>query len=353
MVPNFLFTELKKREFKEKDRIKGLLEEKQDNIVIITHVNPDGDAIGSSLALYRLLSNLGHHATVITPNVYPGFLAWMPGNESIVVFNNNQKKASQLLKEAEIIFSLDFNDLKRVKQFDVLVEQSNAYKVLIDHHSDPKDFASCVCSDTEVSSTCELLYDFIVELGYEKVIDQEIALCIFTGIMTDTGCFSYNSSNPYTYEIVKKLLLYGFNKDMAYYNVYDNFSADRMRLLGYVLDKKMEVFPEYRTAIINLTREEQKRYNFSPGDSEGFVNYPLSIKGIRFSVFFIEKEDHVKLSLRSKGNFAVNEFAREHFNGGGHFNASGGEYYATMEDTMAKFRRVLPHYANELNDYEI
>ncbi len=340
------------REFRGKDHLRKMLEQGRKKAVILTHVNPDGDAIGSSLGLHRVLVNLGHEATVITPNVYPNFLKWMPGNDHVVIFNNNQKKAVQLLEDTELIFSLDFNHLKRIKQFNTLVENSKAYKILIDHHPDPDDFADCIYCDTSVSSTAELLYDFILDLGFEKAIDRDVALCLFTGIMTDTGCFSYNSSQPYTFRVVEALLHYGFEKNNAYSMVYDNFSADRIRLLGYLLNEKMEVFPEYRTAVISLTREEQKRYHFQPGDSEGFVNYPMSIKGIKFSVLFIEKEDHIKLSLRSKGNFAVNSIAEKHFNGGGHFNAAGGEFYSSMAETLSKFRELLPQYQDELNKNE-
>ncbi|NJK87557.1 MAG: hypothetical protein HC906_17845 [Bacteroidales bacterium] len=230
------------------------------------------------------------------------------------------------------------------------MKESKAYKILIDHHPNPEDFCDFMYSDTSVSSTAELLYYFLLEVGYLNFLDVHSATCIFAGIMTDTGCFSYNSSNPDTYMVVQKMLGYGIEKDSIYYNVYDNFSANRMRLLGYILNEKMEVFPEFNTVLLSLTREEQKKYSFQPGDSEGFVNYPLSIKGIRFSAFFIEKEDHVKLSLRSKGNFSVNEFAGKHFNGGGHHNASGGEVNVSITDALQLFRDLLPKYKNELNE---
>jgi bifunctional oligoribonuclease and PAP phosphatase NrnA len=334
------------------EKMRELLSQPPRKIVIITHVNPDGDAVGSSLALSKILKEAGHEVTVITPNMYPDFLKWMPGNDSVMVFNNNRKNAGELIKNAEILFSLDFNDLNRIKQFAALVEESQAFKIMIDHHPDPQVFSHVQYSDTGASSTAELIYDFANEFGLGGYIDRDTATCIFAGIMTDTGCFSYNSSNPYTYGVVGKLLETGINKDEIYYKIYDNFSAGRMHMLGYVLNEKMEVFPEYNTVLLSLTREEQKRFNFQPGDSEGFVNFPLSIKGVKFSVFFIEKDDHVKLSLRSKGNFSVNKFAAAHFNGGGHFNASGGEIYAPINEALEKFRNILPEYKNELKTNE-
>lgn len=334
----------------QKEKVEELLKKTPKKITIVTHVNPDGDAIGSILALYSLLKKLGHEVTPVTPNVYPDFLKWMPSNDAVVVFNSNRKKAETIIKEAEIIFCLDFNDLDRVKHISGLIKESKGFKILIDHHPDPSDFSDFLYVDTNVSSTAELIFDFINDFGFESFIDNDIATCIFAGIMTDTGCFSYNSSNPYTFNVVKKLLEFGIQKDLIYYNIYDNFSFDRMRLLGYVLNEKMEIFPDYNTVMLSLTREEQKKYNFQPGDSEGFVNYPLSIKGVIFSVFFIEKEDHVKLSLRSKGNFSVNKFANLHFNGGGHLNAAGGEMYAPMNEVLEKFRSILPQYKEELKN---
>ena len=228
-------------------RIKNLLGETGKNIAIITHVNPDGDAIGSCLALGRVLSSAGHKSGMIAPNVYPSFLKWMPGDDEIIVFNNAQKKGRQVIKEADIIFCIDFNDLSRVKLINELVDQSDAVKVLIDHHPTENYFGDVIFCDTDASSTAELIFEFIRIMGYRNNIDAETATCIFAGIMTDTGCFSYNSSNPRTYEIIASLLEYGFNKDQVYYNVYDNFSGDRMRLLGHILNDKMEIYEEFHT----------------------------------------------------------------------------------------------------------
>lgn len=221
---------------------------------------------------------------------------------------------------------------------------------MIDHHPDPTHFAEITISDTLYSSTAEMIFHVIESLGDEHLMNKEIAECIYCGIMTDTGSFNYNSSNPYTYSVVSKLIGLGINKDKIYWNVYDNFSVDRMRLLGYCLYQKMQVFPEYRSAFISLTKKDIQEFKFSPGDTEGFVNYPLSIKGIRFTGIFIEHDKHIKISFRSKGNFAVNKFAEDHFNGGGHINASGGYSYLSFEETLNKFKELLPQYKTELNN---
>ena len=334
-------------------KIKSLLQKPSKRIVIITHINPDGDAMGSSLALFNILINMGHKTDVITPNDYPGFLHWLPGNNNVLVYSGNEEIALKKIMEAEIIFSIDFNDLKRIKQFSKSVKDTGAYKVMIDHHPDPVYFADCIINDINVSSTAELVHRFIVNLGFQKYINTEAATCLFTGIMADTGCFSYNSSNKNTYLAIADLLDYGFNKDEIYYRLYDNFTTDRMRLLGYTLNEKMEILPEFNTAIISLNKKELAKYKFQTGDSEGFVNYPLSIKNICFSALFIERDAHIKVSFRSKGNFAVNEFSEKHFNGGGHLNAAGGESYTTMEKTLEKFKKLLPAYKEKLKKYEI
>lgn len=337
--------------------IKGLeqlqkkIAESSGKIVIITHFNPDGDAIGSTLGLKMALARAGHTCTIIVPNDFPAFLKWLPGAHEIIILPRNKAKITALIQSCDIIFFIDFNDIRRMKAISLPVSQSAALKVLIDHHPDPVVKVDCMVSDTSVSSTAELVYRFIVNSGLGNYIDDDIAVCLFAGIMTDTGCFSYNSSSPDTYNTVADLLRFGINKDRIYYRIYDNFSFDRMRLLGFCLNERMEFFPGYRTAMLWLNRKDQENYNFQTGDSEGFVNYPLSIKGVRFSAFFIEKEDHVKVSFRSKGNFPVNTFSANYFNGGGHLNASGGESYETLESTLEKFRRLLPQYRDELNDY--
>lgn len=321
-------------------------------IAIITHVNPDGDALGSSLGLLLLFHKLGHTCRVISPNAYPAFLQWMPGSEHITVLDKTPETAVAWLKQADLIFAVDFNDLKRVKELNNVFSTSSAHKVLIDHHPGPDMKVDCTLSDIQSSSSAELVYRFIQEGCFLSLIDRDIASCLFAGIMTDTGCFSYNSSHKSTWTVVAELLDIGINKDRIYSLVYDNYSADRMRLLGFSLNEKMEIFPEYRTGLIWLSREDMERYHFAVGDSEGFVNYPLSIQGIRFSALFIQRDDHIRISFRSKGNFAVNEFSRKYFHGGGHVNASGGESYLSMEETVKRFKALLPTYKDKLSDYE-
>jgi bifunctional oligoribonuclease and PAP phosphatase NrnA len=328
------------------------LSEKPGKVVIITHFNPDGDAIGSALGLSRILSRLGHTCSVIVPNDFPSFLKWLPGAEDIITLKGNESKVSEMIESSGMLFFVDFNDIRRMKEIQKPVSMSSAYRVLIDHHPDPMVKADSMLSDTSVSSTAELIYRFVMENGLKKYMDQDTAICLFVGIMTDTGCFSYNSSVPETYQAVAELLKYNIDKDQIYYRIYDNFSCDRLRLLGFCLNERMEYYPEYRTAFIWMNRIDQEKFNFRTGDSEEFVNYPLSIKGVRFSAFFIERDDHVKVSFRSKGDFPVNVFSSRHFDGGGHRNASGGESYDSLNAVLEKFRGLLPEYRDQLNDYE-
>lgn len=334
------------------DKLYDFLSASPRKIVLITHVNPDGDAIGSTLGLQRSLLKAGHTCSVITPNDFAGFLKWLPGALSVTILPGNESRVEDLIRSSDMIFFIDFNDIRRVREINDPVTRSRAMKILIDHHPDPVVEADCMLSDTTVSSSAELVYRFIVQSALKETMDRDIATCLFAGIMTDTGCFSYNASLPETYRTVADLLRYGIDKDRIFYRIYDNYSYDRMRLLGYCLNEHTEYFPDCRTALIWLSRKDQERYNFQTGDSEGFVNYPLSVKGIRFSAFFMEKEDHVKASFRSKGNFPVNAFSARHFNGGGHRNAAGGETGESLETALEKFRDLLPRYRDELNDYE-
>ncbi|MBN1159398.1 MAG: bifunctional oligoribonuclease/PAP phosphatase NrnA [Bacteroidales bacterium] len=342
-----------KRIWQDTSTIFSLLRNGSRKITIITHLDPDGDAIGSSLGLLKVLQNMGHRCHVISPNEYADFLKWMPGNDAIRIFDKEPRKAVQLLNQAEIIVSVDFNTVRRIKQFTDIVTASGAYKLLIDHHPDPESFADCILSDTSASSTAEIVYEFLKLGGLDQFMDADSAACLFTGIMTDTGCFSYNSSKPGTYRAVAELLDYEFDKDRIYSMVYDDFTCKRMRLLGFCLNNKMEVLREYRTAYIWLTMKELQEYDFQVGDTEGFVNYPLSISGIRFSAFFIEKKDHIKASFRSKGGFPVNHFAEKYYNGGGHVNASGGESTDTMRETLERFKKLVILQKDHLSDGEI
>jgi phosphoesterase RecJ-like protein len=329
-----------------------MLSKPAKQVAFLIHVNPDGDALGSALGLLKMLENMGHSCMVISPNDFPEFLKWMPGVKEICLLNESFDKAAGFLKKADMVFVVDCNELKRISKLNEVFTASGAYKIMIDHHPDPDLDVDCMLSDTSVSSTAELIYRFVLESGLKEYIDRDVADCLFTGIMTDTGCFSYNSSNRETFETVAALLDYGIDKNLLYQRVYDNYSMERMRLLGFSLNERMEILPVYNTAFISLTRTDLSQYNFQVGDTEGFVNYPLSIKGIRFSVLFVENEDLIRISFRSRGKFAVNEFSRKYFNGGGHANASGGESYTGMDETIRLFKSLLPAYRDELSGYE-
>ncbi len=348
----FLNTNMKNPEerviWQNTDEILRLLNGRPLRIAVLTHLNPDGDTLGSSLALQLLFQKMNHQCNVISPNDYPDFLKWLPGNEYITILKHAHNKALGILHSAEMIIAADFNEMKRFRDLKEAFENSAAFKLLIDHHPGPLMKVDCMLSDPRASSTAELVYRFLVDLGYRDLIDRDIATCLFTGIMTDTGCFSYNSSNRHTWETVADLLDFGINKDEIYSLTYDNYSEHRMRFLGFSLNEKMVVFPEYRTGFIALSKEDQSRYHFEVGDSEGFVNYPLSIKGIKFSALFLEKEDHIKISFRSRGNFPVNEFSKLHFNGGGHKNASGGEDYCSLTESVNRFTKLLTQYRDQL-----
>jgi phosphoesterase RecJ-like protein len=327
-----------------------VLSEKIRSIVIIPHVNPDGDAVGSSLGLWRVLKNAGYAPTVVSPTDYPAFLKWVNGTDEVKVYEDEPERCREILDRADMVFLLDFNAPDRAGELGTLIEKVSRPVVLIDHHPDPADVTPLMFSHTEASSTAELVYRFVESLGWCEYLDKDAAEALFTGLSTDTGSFSYNASSPDMYEVVSRLLEKGVEKDRIHDLIYNNFSADRMRLLGYSLDQKMKVFPEYHAAYIALSREELNRYNFVPGDTEGFVNYPLSIKGVIFTALFTEKEDLVKISFRSKGGFPTNEFSTLHFNGGGHINASGGESRLSLAETLKKFEELLPEFAAMLKD---
>jgi phosphoesterase RecJ-like protein len=328
--------------------LKNKLDRTNLKIVIITHRNPDGDAIGSITGLYRIFKKFGHEVNMLVPNEFPSSLKWLPDANKVQIFSNETEKAKKNLKSADILFAVDFNDLGRVHEFQENVLGSPSYKVIIDHHPEPGNIADLIISNTTVSSTAEMIYIFILSLGYQQLIDKDTATCLFAGIITDTGCFSFNSSRPETFRIVGDLLKYGIEKDTIYGKIYDNYSFNRMRLMGYCLNQKMQFLPGFRTAFISLSADELKEYKFNIGDSEGFVNLPLSIKGVIFSALFIENKDRIKISFRSKGNFAVNKICAEHFNGGGHINASGGESFDTLQNTIDKFVKLLPKYSDDL-----
>lgn len=319
--------------------------------VIIAHTNPDGDAIGSSLALYHYLKYLRKNVCVIMPNQFPDFLRWLPGADNIMNYDYHTDVANKKIAEADVICCLDFNRLDRVDDMAEKVREAKAKKVLIDHHLDPEQFADITISHPEQSSTCELLYRFLCDLGYYYKMNTIVATCIYTGMMTDTGGFTYNSNNPELFFIVSMLLQKHVDKDLVYRKVNYNFSASRLFLQGQVLSG-MEVLPDYHTAILTLTREQQQKYHYSKGDSEGFVNIPLQIKDVIFTCFLREdtEKDIVKISLRSIGEFPCNVVAEE-FNGGGHKNASGGELQKTdAKMASIRFKEVLEKYKSLLTE---
>ncbi|SFW25814.1 phosphoesterase RecJ domain-containing protein [Sinomicrobium oceani] len=319
------------------------------NIVIVPHKNPDGDAIGAALAVYHYLNILGHNAVVISPNEYPDFLKWMPGSESVLKFDSKRKAAKSLIENADLIFTLDFNALDRVEDMKPTLKKSEAAFVMIDHHEQPDDYATYVYSDPKMGSTCEMIYHFIDTLGHRNKIDKNIATCLYTGIMTDSGSFRFPSTTSITHRVVADLMDRGAENSDIHSAVYDTNGLSRLHLLGCAL-KNLVLLEEYNTVYITLSRSELEQFGFKKGDTEGFVNYGLSLKDVRFSVIFIAdtQEDFIKISLRSVGDFSVNEVAREHFNGGGHINAAGGRSDLSMEETIAKFRELLDNYKEQL-----
>jgi phosphoesterase RecJ-like protein len=320
-----------------------------NNIVIISHFNPDGDAVGSSLGMYHFLKQFKQNVSVIMPNDFPEFLHWMPSVDDIIFFNCNTKIALEKINSAEILFFLDFNDLDRIPELKPHIEKSKAIKVLIDHHPYPTNFCDISISDINFSSTAEMVCYYIVESKQENLINKKVAECLFAGILTDTISFTVNAFRPRTFNYVAKLLEKGINRDDIHDKIFNNFSADRMKFLGYTLNKKMVVLPDFKTAYIHLNKAEQKEFSFAKGDTEGFVNYPLSIKGVIFSAFFIEKKDMIKISFRSKGDNKINEIASKYFNGGGHKNAAGGEMSVSLENAVQTFIDVLPELLKSNN----
>ena len=313
-----------------------------NKIIIVPHKGPDGDAIGSCLALYHFLKEKGHSVQVIAPNDFPQFLKWLPGSEEILIYENKVELCNELIEEAEIVFTLDFNMLNRAGDMVDVLTASNASFIMIDHHPEPSDYANHTYSDSTMSSTCQMVYKFIHKLHGLKLITPEIATCLYTGIMTDTGSFKYRSTTSETHRVIADLIDKGADNAKIQNLIYDTFSESRMRLLGVAL-QNLQVNKELKTAYITLSQEELDKNNFKKGDTEGFVNYGLSLEGIVFAAIFIEHkvEGIIKISFRSKGSFSVNEFARAHFNGGGHLNAAGGKSDLSLENTEIKFNSII------------
>ncbi|WP_242135460.1 DHH family phosphoesterase [Aestuariivivens marinum] len=332
------------------EQIKQLLSTPK-KIVIVTHKNPDGDAVGSSLSLYHYLSKYQHKTTVILPNDCPSFLKWIPGAETVLVYDYQTELSNRLISEADIIFTLDFNAFHRTGNMEIPLSESDALKIMIDHHQAPDGYATFMFSDVSMSSTCEMIYHFIDMLKDTNNIDATMATCLYVGIMTDTGSFKFDCTTSTTHHIIAKLIDKGANNSQIHNNVYDTNSYERLQLLGCAL-KNLKILPEYRTAYISLSQEELNQYNYKKGDTEGVVNYGLSLDNIVLAAIFIEdkQENIVKISLRSKGHFSVNEMSRAHFNGGGHTNAAGGKSYLSLNETIENFISILPSYKNALND---
>lgn len=312
--------------------------------IIVTHKNPDGDAIGSSLGLARVLVKSGADVSTIVPNDFPKFLNWMKGTEDIIVWENQQKKSTDLIKEAQIIFCLDFNALHRIGEVGEQVGASRAVKVMIDHHLEPGDFCDYVLSDTSASSTAELVHQFINELALEKSIDEHCAEALYCGIMTDTGSFKYPSTSAKTHDVIADLIRQGAANAKIHQLIYDSNSVSRLKLIGYCLDH-MEILNN-SVAFFTLPQSIHHELNLQKGDNEGIVNYGLSVAHIKISAFFREDEDLIKISFRSKGELDVNQFARKYFNGGGHRNAAGGVFHEGLEQAVLHFKQSINNFMN-------
>lgn len=324
------------------NRLQELLNCRKQKIAITTHTNPDGDAIGSALGCYEILKNIGFvDISVITPNSYPSFLQWMPNNDAVINAVEKPEMANALISDASIIFCLDYNGFSRTEQLGSIIENAPARKIMIDHHPQPESGFDLVFSDINASSTAEMVYEVAEKLGYRHMINLDAAKCLYAGIVTDTGSFSYACNNPRTYEITGELIKKGVDGSALQRLIYNTNNINRIRLLGYCLGKKLKLIEGYKTAYISLSIEEQKKFKHIEGDTEGFVNYALSIEGIVFAAFFFEKDDHIKVSLRSTGNFDVNVFARKYFTGGGHVNASGGKSFDTLSNTLKIFEKTV------------
>jgi len=320
------------------------------SILVTSHHNPDGDAIGSVLALAGLLSKMGKEAIAMVPNDYPAFLKWMPGSNEVIIFRLNEEKAKDIISRSDLIFCLDYNALNRIDVIEKALRKAGGKKILIDHHPDPvlTDF-DFYLSVIQTSSTSELLYRFIEGCSWLDRIDNDIATCLFVGIMTDTGSFSFSCNYADTFQITASLLRTGINPEQIHRLVYDTYSENRLRLLGYCLIEKLTILPELSTAYIALSKDEIDRFHHQVGDTEGIVNYALSIENIKIAVLMTERKDRIRLSFRSKGDLSVNNIAREYFNGGGHKNAAGGDSFVSLDETIIKLKEVLVQYKEKID----
>ncbi len=318
-------------------------------IVITGHRSPDGDALGSTLALSHYLKTKGFENTVLLPDDYPAFLHWMKGNDEVQIFDSNPEKGVELIVEADLVFTLDYNDLSRTGSMAEALRESSAAMVMIDHHQQPSDYAKFTFSDTSSCSTAQMVYEFIEAAGDVAMIDPEMAECIYCGIMTDSGSFRFPSVDAKTHRIAAQLIENGLDHSKVHMAVYDTNLLDRLRLVGYALSQKLEVMEDLAVAIISLSKEELEQHHYRAGDTEGLVNQALSINGVQCAVFIREGNHKVKMSFRSKGHFDVNEFARAHFNGGGHKNAAGGAVNgASIDEVLEQFKTAIRKYSSQL-----
>lgn len=316
-------------------------------IVLTSHVNPDGDAVGSSLGLYHFLKKRGHEVQVLLPNAIPDFLHWLPSLDQIRFFDSEEALCRKYIQEADLIFSLDYNGLYRIEEMGALIAKTEVRKVMIDHHLEPEDFADYQLSDPSASSTCELVYDFIQMLDGLDELDQKMLNCLYTGILTDTGAFRHATS-PKLFRIAADLNERGVDNTGLQDLLFNSYSEKRLRLLGFCIHERMEVYPAYRTAVIALSQRDYQQYDIQRGDLEGVVNFLLRIQHVRFAALITERRNIVKLSMRSKGTFSVQQIAVQHFNGGGHRNAAGGSSEESLSKTLQRFKEILPDYETEL-----
>lgn len=322
-------------------------------ITLTTHTNPDGDAIGSSLAVFHYLKAKGANVTAVVPNKFPSFLHWLSASNEMVIFESDSKNAKKALTEADLIFCLDYNSISRVGAVSEDLKRTKAKKILIDHHISPElESFDYLISDINASSTCELVYEFIVAMGDGELINTIISECIYTGIITDTGSFSHSCNNAKTYEITAQLVKNGVDAKKIHGLIYDTFSENRLRLLGFAINDRMLVWEDMRTALIYLNKEDLRKFNYQVGDTEGIVNYALSMDKVNMAVLVTEKDKKIRMSFRSKGNFSVNELSRKHFNGGGHRNAAGGSMSKPIMEVIDDIKAVVANYKDDLN-YEI
>jgi phosphoesterase RecJ-like protein len=325
--------------------LRGLLQRPR-RIAIVSHYNPDGDALGSSLGLMHVLRALGHTTQVVLPNTPANFLDWLPGRKEALCLDRSPDASLSTIRTSDLVFCLDHNRLDRIGGLEDVVRAAQT-KVLIDHHQEPEDFAVATFSDVSASSTCQMVYDIVSALGHVGLIGLDAATCLYTGVVTDSGSFRFRSTTPHTMHVAAELMALGVDIDRVHSAILDTNSENRLRLLGFTLSERMTVLNEQRTVVIGLNKDDMERFEHKTGDTEGFVNYGLSIQGMRLAAFFVERPDLVKISLRSKGDLPVDRFLKEHFNGGGHANAAGGQCTLPLQEAVARFMSLLPAFLSK------